>query len=273
MNKIRKPFFSIVTISFNQAIFIKDCIESVLNQSFKDFEYIIQDPGSIDNSRNIIRSFNDQRLKFFFEKDNCPADGLNKGFSKASGKFFLFLNSDDRFTKNALKILYQKISENPKYDVYSGAANIIDSKGTVLRSSYSDRFNMRRAVYGHSIIIQPSTTFKAALFKEIGNFNVKNNTNWDGELFIDFSLKLAKFFVFKEIISEYRITENSITGSGKFKSKHILHNKKMFFKVYGNEPGLFYIFFSLLFRIERKLLNPEDTIERIFKGKIFNRKN
>ena len=53
MCKDRKPFFSIVTISFNQEKYIDKCIKSVLNQSFKDFEYIIQDPGSNDKSRRL----------------------------------------------------------------------------------------------------------------------------------------------------------------------------------------------------------------------------
>ena len=106
----RKPFFSIVTISFNQEIYLKNCIESILNQSFKDFEYIIQDPGSTDNSRSIINSYrHDSRIRIYFEEDNSPSDGLNKGFAKASGKFYLFLNSDDVLMQNTLEVLYEII--------------------------------------------------------------------------------------------------------------------------------------------------------------------
>ena len=57
MEPLTKPFFSIVTISFNQENYILRCIESVLNQTFKNFDYIIQDPGSDDNSRNIIMNY------------------------------------------------------------------------------------------------------------------------------------------------------------------------------------------------------------------------
>ena len=129
-------FFSIVTISFNQENYILRCIESVINQTFKNFEYIIQDPGSDDNSRKIIMKYrNDPRIIINFENDFSPADGLNKGFSKASGKFYYFLNSDDELCPDGLQRLYSEIINHPNA-MFSGAARIIDSKDNFLRFTY-----------------------------------------------------------------------------------------------------------------------------------------
>ena len=115
-----KTFFSIVTISYNQATFLDSCIKSVLSQSFKNFEYIIQDPGSNDGSRKILNSYKntDSRLKVFFEDDYSPGDGLNKGFSKASGKYFLFLNSDDELCLDALKEMHFLIKANCPFSFF-----------------------------------------------------------------------------------------------------------------------------------------------------------
>ena len=85
---------SVVTISFNQAKYLRQCIDSVLNQNYQNIEYIIVDPGSTDGSRQIIESYGDRVIKIF-EKDAGPADGLNMGFSRATGDIFYFINSDD----------------------------------------------------------------------------------------------------------------------------------------------------------------------------------
>ncbi len=272
MKKIKSPFFSIVTISYNQQDYIKDCIDSVLIQSFEDYEYIIQDPGSTDNSREIIKGYNSPKLKYYFEKDNSPAQGLNKGFSKATGKYYLFLNSDDVLLKDTLSIFHQLILKYPNYDVYSGGSEIINAKGEKLRETFSDNYNINMAAYGHSIIIQPSTTFKSTLFKSVGGFNEKNICNWDGELFFDFALKSAKFFNVKTMLSQYRITNQTITGSGKYKDLVLENIRKMHRKLYHKDINISYYIFSFFYRIKRKILNLDDTINRIIYGKIHNRK-
>lgn len=268
-----QPFFSIVTISFNQANYLNECIESVINQNFDDFEYIIQDPGSQDNSREIIKSYKSNKLSYFFEKDQSPPNGLNKGFSKASGKYYLFLNSDDILCENALSTFYKIINDNPDFDVYSGAAKIIDEKGQKLRETFSDKFDINMAAYGgNNILVQPSTTFKASLFKSVNGFNENNLCSWDGELFIDFGMKNAKFYKTKKIISKYRITKDSITGSGRLSDLIQEYHRNMFRKVYKKEINIYYYFISFFYRCKRKILNLDDTINRILYGKIYKRK-
>ena len=266
------PFFSIVTISFNQGSFLENCIKSVINQSFKNFEYIIQDPGSIDNSKKILKNYlNDSRIKIFFEKDFSPGDGLNKGFSKAKGLYYLFINADDELCSDALEILHTTIINNPGFDVYSGAALIIDKKGKILRYTYSDEMNLKRASYGSCILVQQATCFKSFIFKKVGGFNKKNFISWDGELFIDFAISSAKFKVFNQLIGKYRLTDKSITGSGLAVSNGIKNAKEMYFKIRKRKPSNFYILIHLFYRLQRKILNYRDTFQRIIYGKISGR--
>ena len=101
--------FSIVTISYNQVKYLKQCIESVLSQQNVDIEYIIVDPGSTDGSREIINSY--QNIIKIFKKDIGPADGLNNGFKIASGDYFGFINSDDfliHFSKFDIVLFFKK---------------------------------------------------------------------------------------------------------------------------------------------------------------------
>ena len=267
-----RPFFSIVTISYNQGSYLDNCIKSVINQSFKNFEYIIQDPGSIDDSRKILKDYyNDSRIKIFFEKDFSPGDGLNKGFSKAKGLYYLFINADDELCSYALENLYSIIINNPGFDVYSGVAMIIDKDGKCLRYTYSDQMNLKRASYGSCIIVQQATCFKSFIFKKVGGFNKKNFISWDGELFIDFAISSAKFKVFNKVIGKYRLTEKTITGSGLAMSNCIKNAKEMYFKINKRKPSKFYILIHLFYRLQRKILNYRDTYQRIIYGKISGR--
>jgi glycosyltransferase involved in cell wall biosynthesis len=215
-----RPFFSIASISYNQAAFLNETINSVLSQSFSDYEYIVQDPGSTDASRKIISSYS-QRLIPSFEPDEGPADGLNRAFARATGRYYLFLNSDDILLPGSLEKFYRWIShECHQYDVFSGACSVVDSSGEHLRYAYSDKMNLRMAAYGQSILIQPSTVVSAQAFKAVGGFNVNNCSNWDGELFIDIALKGYRFARSFAVFSCYRIHPSSITGSGFLEEKH-----------------------------------------------------
>src|SRR3546814_9345633 len=95
--------FSVVTISYNQAKFLRRAIDSVLNQSGVDLEYIVVDPGSSDDSRAIIDSYGDRIGHRVYEPDQGPADGLNKGFAHATGDIYYYLNSDVTVELGALR--------------------------------------------------------------------------------------------------------------------------------------------------------------------------
>ena len=86
---------SIVTISFNQVGYLGRTIQSVLDKDYPNIEYIVVDPGSTDGSRELIKSYESRIARIIFEIDDGPGDGLNKGFSIATGEIFGFLNFDD----------------------------------------------------------------------------------------------------------------------------------------------------------------------------------
>lgn len=263
---------SIVTISFNQAEFVERTIKSVLNQK-KDvnIEYIVVDAGSTDGSREIIESYRDQIDHIIFESDDGAADGLNKGFNYAKGDIYGFLNSDDILLPNSLKEVCEYMIKNNESDIISGHAFLIDSNDKKLRKLYSDKFSLNASAYGASILIQPSTFFRKEIFNKSKGFNVKNKSNWDGELFIDFGLLDAKFFILNKLLSGYRVHENSITGTMKINDLHLDFQRRMFFKVKGREINKFDSIISFLYHSIRKIINYRDSLERILNGKSFGR--
>jgi glycosyltransferase involved in cell wall biosynthesis len=140
--------FSIVTISFNQARFLEQSIRSILDQDYPHVEYIVVDPGSTDGSRQIIERYRDRIAKIIFEPDNGPADGLNKGFAKATGDIYGFLNSDDYFLPGALTTVASVFTASPDIDVLSGHALVVDARGCEINRFFSRRFSLTRFIYG-----------------------------------------------------------------------------------------------------------------------------
>jgi len=94
------PFFSIIIPTYNRTSFIKKTIDSVLVQSFNDFEIIIVDDGSTDNTKDIIDTINDKRINYFYKENGERGAARNYGIKKAKGKYITFLDSDDLLLSN-----------------------------------------------------------------------------------------------------------------------------------------------------------------------------
>ena len=260
---------SIVTISYNQAEFLGQCIRSVVEQNYDDIEYIVVDAGSTDGSREIIEKYRDRISKIIFEPDDGPADGLNKGFEVATGDIYGFLNSDDVLETGAIASVARYFEDNPGVDVISGHSWIIDADSRPIRRFYSDRYSLWMAVHGASILSQASTFFRAEVFHRAGGFNAENFVAWDGELFVDMALAGARFSRVDEFLSKFRIHEGGITGSGKLHQAYEGYYCSIFRKIMGREKNSIDRFATVVTKYVRKALNPRDTIERVLRGPIY----
>jgi glycosyltransferase involved in cell wall biosynthesis len=126
---------TVVTICYNAEKCIKETIQSVLGQSYTDFEYLIIDGKSKDNTIDIIKEFEDERIILVSEKDNGIYDAMNKGIRLSSGEYIIFMNSGDVFADS--KVL-EDISSEFKADVVFGNALIKKQEG-IVREKYSDK--------------------------------------------------------------------------------------------------------------------------------------
>ena len=124
---INNPLISIITVCFNSERTIQRTFNSILNQSIKNFEYIIVDGKSSDNTINIINDytniFKDLGINTIVvsEKDNGIYDAMNKGIKLSNGQWLIFLNSDDWYLNNTVEIINKYI--NDKYDIICGGIN------------------------------------------------------------------------------------------------------------------------------------------------------
>jgi glycosyltransferase involved in cell wall biosynthesis len=104
--------FSIIIPSYNRANHLPKAIESVLAQSFTDWELIIVDDGSTDNTREIVASYNDPRIKYIYQENAERSAARNNGVRNAKGEWICFLDSDDTFCEDHLASIYEWIQRN-----------------------------------------------------------------------------------------------------------------------------------------------------------------
>lgn len=220
MPDIIYPRITVVTPSFNQASFLPRTIESVLNQQYPNLEYIIMDGGSTDESVAVINRYQDQLAYWVSGPDGGAANALNTAFQRATGDIFAYLNSDDELIPGALFQVAHYFMENPKTTIVYGDLAFVDAEGNPVRyprsTIYKPTFMPRRMMAsGINTIPQQSAFWRRTIFEQVGGFNAKNFTCWDGEFFTDAAIAGAVFRYMPLTLARFRIHGSSISGSGR----------------------------------------------------------
>jgi len=131
--KGKKPLISVITVVFNGILQIEDTIKAIINQNYKNFEYIIIDGGSIDGTVEIIKKYEPSISKWISEPDYGLYDAMNKGLKIAKGKYVWFINAGDKpYLENTFQIVADLALDNP--DIIYGETIIIDSSGNEIGS-------------------------------------------------------------------------------------------------------------------------------------------
>lgn len=184
------PKFSIITVVRNAENTVERCIKSVFSQTFKDFEYIIVDGASTDNTLNILKRYEQNFAKIVSERDNGIYDAMNKGLSYATGEYIHFLNADDcYYDSNVLQNISSSIKEKAIY--YANLMYITDKgKKDIQKPTFSIKTELKR-----SSIPQPTSFIPLEFYKNSGNFN----TNFRIAADYDMLLRLAKKYPVKHI--------------------------------------------------------------------------
>lgn len=185
---------TIITICFNSEAVIKKTIESVLNQTYTDIEYIIIDGASRDKTVEIAESYKDAfadkgiDFKIFSETDKGIYDAMNKGIAKATGELVGLINSGDFYEPQMLETAVKAYEEKP-YDIFYGDINLIKDNGKIIvkRSKY-DRFPTSRH-WNH-----PTMVVRKAYYDEIGTYRCEGIHD-DFEFFLRARKKNARITI------------------------------------------------------------------------------
>lgn len=205
---------SIVTISFNQHFYLRQCLDSVISQKSDQVEYIVMDPGSSDGSREIIQEYADQIDHIGFDPDAGPSDGLNKGFANATGSYLFFLNSDDFLLPGAIRRIESALMEASHPDILAANAWLVDADGRPKFIIRPIGLDPKSLLNGTGRMVQHGLLIRRATYQSTQGFNIANRSCWDLELLLDLLRLRPNLKKSEARFACFRIHDQSITGGG-----------------------------------------------------------
>lgn len=247
---------SIITPCFNSAKFIERTIKSVLNQSYKNIEYIIIDGGSNDGTVDIIKKYENKISYWSSEPDKGMYYAINKGMYLAKGEVVAYLNSDDIYYPDTLKKVISLFQARSDIDFVYGKLNFINKDDSKLYTLTYPIFNLDLfKSSNYSMIGQPSSFWKRDLMKKVNYFDVSFTLASDFDFFIKCGMR-GKFFFTPEILAAFRIHSSQLTSRYKIRSQNEI---KIIHKRYHHNKFISY-FYSLYF----KIINIKALIQKFF---------
>ncbi len=225
------PYFSIITVVLNGEKHLEQTINSVLNQDYADYEYIIVDGGSTDGTLGIIQKYEDRITKWISEKDSGIYEAMNKGIRFAKGDFVSFLNSDDFYLPGTLQKVADIIRNN-NADIYHGNVLILDDKNTIADATLGHHTGDVTSLGIGGFLYQPSAFTKKIVFDRIGFFNDKLKIVSDYDFFLRASKHNFLFYRIEEPLTAFRSGGISDSYKSFFEAYHL-------FKYYGKPLNYF----------------------------------
>ncbi len=229
--------------SYNHEKYISETIESILNQTFQDFEIIITDDGSSDKTVEMIKNFSDPRIKLFlFEENQGACKALNNCINHSKGKYFAYVSSDDVWEHTKLEKQVKYLDENLSIPAVFTKVKIIDEDGgpfSVKNHPYCKVFDqenrsrsewLKHFFYRGNCICHPSIMIRKEIYEEIGYYNERMANLPDFDMWIRLCLKYD-LHILDEKLTKFRVRmdENNVSGDkpttmirSRFEKLHIL---------------------------------------------------
>lgn len=213
----KKPAVSVLMPAYNAEKYIGEAIESILKQTFKDFEFIILDDASTDNTWKVIQKYakKDRRIITLKSKKNLYiAKARNKLLKKVRGKYIIWQDADDVAMLFRIKDQYKFMENNPKVGICGGYLQFINERGKKIsvRKYAPDNDTIKKNVFKFAPVAQPAAIVRKKCFQNVGYFNPKYAPSDD----LDMNFKIGKKYEFanlKKVLIRYRQNTNSATFS------------------------------------------------------------
>ena len=211
---LRSPMISVILPAFNAEATIAQAIESVLAQSWRDFELIVINDGSTDATLQAVAAFDDSRLAVFSHANRGPSASRNVGVSLANGEYVAFIDADDIWLSHKLEVQVSALQADPQADVAYGWTDTVDPTGCVV---YPDQ---RRTVSGdvyetlllHNFISSGSNTMiSRKVFQEVGGFDESLWAVEDWDLHVRLAARYAYVCV-PTVVVQYRLSHGSLSS-------------------------------------------------------------
>lgn len=197
------PSISIVIASYNRATLLEETLKSVFNQKFPDYEVIVIDDGSTDNTYEIVKKY---EKKIIYKKINHTGQSAasNEGIRLAKGRYITFLDSDDLWYPDFLLTMYDKIESQDEYDFCFCNFKIFDKdeiiKHSYLKENYQKSGHLFELLLEGQFILNGAFLIKKRCIEKVGGFDEKMKLAKDWDLWLRLTSKFKGFYVDKTLL-------------------------------------------------------------------------
>jgi glycosyltransferase involved in cell wall biosynthesis len=221
MKQTEIPKVSVVMAVYNSERYIKEAVESILNQTYKNLELIIVNDASTDDTGKILEGFSDPRIKVETHKRRLgPARSRNDAIEKSSGEYIAIMDADDISAPERIEIQARFLDENKDIGLVGSGRLEIDSDGTPLYPKYfpSDDNLIKKNILKESCFCHPSIMFRKTIFQKIGGYREEFEVSEDFDMLLRFA-EVSRMYNLKNILYMKRLSMNSLSIARRKKLK------------------------------------------------------
>ncbi len=209
--KSNDQLVSIVVPTYNQAKYLEESIESILNQDYPNIELIVLNDGSTDETAKILTKYRgNDKVKYDSHANMGQAATLNKGWHLASGKYLGYLSSDDVIHRECVRQIVDLLRENPKYICAYPNSSLIDKNSRIVRARVCKPFSLEELIVKQECYIGPGALFRREAFELFGGWNPSLRLGPDREYWMRLS-SIGEFAFIDEVLAGYRYHSGSIS--------------------------------------------------------------
>jgi glycosyltransferase involved in cell wall biosynthesis len=200
---------SIVTPTYNSEKYVRQTLDSIHNQSYKNIEHIVVDGLSTDRTLEIVKSY--PQIEWISEKDNGQSEAINKGLRRATGDILAWQNADDIYCEDAIQTVVDFFTKRPEVDVVYGYYQLMDSESNWINDVYPIEWSRWRFAHGRFVPLQPTVFWRKEVTERVGLLDEKLHYCMD----VDFFAKAVKhgfcFARIPSILGAFRVHDQSKT--------------------------------------------------------------
>ena len=223
---MQSKLLSIVIPSYNQGMYIRKTLESVLAQKADDIEVLVIDGGSTDNSVEVIKEYADRLDYWVSEPDRGQSHAFNKGFQRASGHYLTWVNSDDLLLEGAIDTFRDFLKGKQMPDWVAANSMWVDVEGRIISCTVNAGWSEYARKSGALTVTGPSSFFSKSLLERVGWLREDYHYSMDTELWYRFASEGMRYETMNHFVWALRLHPEAKVSGGDFDKEHSSFQKR-----------------------------------------------